>query len=145
MRYLLHASQSFEIPNRQPYLYKVFHLYFLPRKPERNNIPLVPLGKCDLDILFITGHTDKVNDYLENMIQTIPEKTIVITSCKGSAFQKYAASKNIFVPKQKTPFCEIHDGAPYGFGFKISDPELDFYNAKGSIEDKLLSVYYRLT
>jgi len=145
MRYLLHASQSSEIPARQLYLYKVFHLYFLPRRPERNNIPLVPLGKCDLDILFITGHTDKVKDYLENMIQTIPEETIVITSCIGSAFKEFASLKKIFVPKQKTPLCVIHNGEPYGFGFQISDPELDFYNAKGSIENKLLSVYDCLT
>lgn len=145
MRYLLHASQSTEIPARQLYLYKVFHLYFLPRRQERNNIPLVPLGKCDLDILFITGHTDNVKDYLENMIQTIPEEIIVITSCIGSAFKEFASLKKIFVPKQKTPLCVIHNGEPYGFGFQISDPELDFYNAKGSIENKLLSVYDCLT
>ena len=144
MRYLLHKSRFAELDARRLYLYYVFHMYFHLGKSEGDFIPLLPFGKFDLDVLFITGHTNEVNNYLGNMIQTIPEQTIVITSCIGWSFQKYTSSKEIFIPKLKTPYCEIRDGTPFGFGFQISDPELNFYNANGSIEDRLKSAYVRI-
>lgn len=61
MRYLLHKSQAHELEARQEYLFDIFHLYFLPGKPEGSYIPLIPVGTKGLDVLFITGHTTYVH------------------------------------------------------------------------------------
>lgn len=93
MRYLLHQSQLNELNGRQAYLYDIFQVYFLPGKPEGSYIPLVPLGIKGPDVLFITGHTHQVRDYLGGYINQIPEHCIVITSCMGHSFKKFAVKK----------------------------------------------------
>lgn len=144
MRYLLHQNQLHELSGRQSYLYDVFHLYFLPGKPEGSYIPLLPLGNSDLNILFITGHTNQVRDYLEEYINQIPEQCIVITSCMGRYFKKFTFKKEIFVPNLHQDLCLLRKGMAYGFEFDISDAELDFYNASGSIEERIRLAYDHL-
>lgn len=144
MRYLLHETQRGELRARQQYLFDVFRMYFLPGKPEGGFIPLVPVGTGCPDILFITGHTDCVGNYLQDTIEGIPEKTIVITSCFGQLFRSYTAKKVIYVPDLKQPLCRLRDGRPYGFDFSISDAELDFYNSSGTVIDRVKSAYDRL-
>ena len=144
MRYLLHESQLNELAARRVYLYDIFRLYFLPRNQERGYIPFIPLGTKDPDVLFITGHTDQVQDYLENMIDYIPEKSIVITSCFGMLFHKYISKKDIYVPNSCLIYCPLRDGKPFGFDFFISDAELDFYNAAGDTMARIQTAYERL-
>ena len=144
MRYLLHETQQRELHARQQYLRDVFRMYFLPGKPEGGFIPLKPVGTGSPDILFITGHTNYVGDYLSWAAKSIPEKTIVITSCMGRSFKKYTAKREIYVPDLKQPLCLLRDGLPYGFDFKISDAELDLYNATGTITERIRSAYKRL-
>lgn len=141
MRYLVHKSQAAEIPARQSYLYDIFHLYFLPGKPEGSFIPLIPVGKKGLDILFITGHNDQVVGYLSSYFRTIPEKRIVITSCFGGSFEPWAIKKAVYVPKNASPLCVLRKGEAFGFSFPISDAELNFYNADGDFETKLKTAY----
>lgn len=144
MRYLLHQTQYSELQARQAYLYDAFHMYFLPGKPEGEYIPLMPLGSRLPDVLFITGHADLVCAYLESAIKGIPEKTIVITTCFGKAFKKYTANKTIYVPSVTEKYCYFRDGAVYGFGFDISDAELDFYNTSGDVMDRVKQAYIKL-
>jgi hypothetical protein len=144
MRYLLHKSQSHELDGRKDYLYDIFRLYFIPDETEDNYLSLHTVGKSDLDYLFITGHIYHVKAYLTKRIREIPENTIVITSCIGREFRVFASMKEIYVPNTDGQLCEIRDGQPYGFKFNISDAELDFYNAKGTILDRLNSAYVRL-
>ena len=144
MRYLLHETQRRELQERQQYLFDVFRMYFLPGIPEGGFIPLKPVGTDCPDILFITGHTDCVRDYLSRTAKSIPEKTIVITSCMGRSFKKYAAGKEIYAPDLKQPLCLLRDGRPYGFDFEISDAELDLYNSTGTIFERIRSAYERL-
>lgn len=144
MRYLLHETQRRELQGRQQYLFDVFRMYFLPGKPEGGFIPLTPVGMDNPDILFITGHCDDVGEYLSWAAKNIPEKTIVITSCMGWSFKTFAESKEIYVPNLQQPLCRYRDGRPYGFGFEISDAELDFYNATGTIMERIQSAYERL-
>ena len=143
MRYLLHAEQLQELSARQEYLYDITKLYFLPGPPEGSYIPLHPVGMIGPDILFITGHTDQVEKHLDEWINRIPEKTLVITSCFGNTFKRFAGKKILYVPPSKS-ICTIRKGAPFGFGFNISDVELDFYNAKGNIKERVRSAYTRL-
>lgn len=144
MRYLLHQSQTSELPARKDYLYDIFHMYFLPRKSEGSYIPLTPVGTIGLDILFITGHTNQVQEYLTAFFDEIPEKTIVITSCFGEVFKQHASKKSIYVPDLRNHLCQLRDGKPFGFDFDISDAELDLYNTKGEIMERVRSVYDKL-
>lgn len=144
MRYLLHQSQLNELRGRQSYLYDIFQMYFLPGKPEGSYTPLIPLGAKEPDVLFITGHTHQVQDYLDTYIKQIPEHYIVITSCFGHWFKKYASQKTIFVPDLHRDYCLLRDGSVYGFGFDITDAELDFYNSTGDVMSRIKSAYYQL-
>lgn len=144
MRYLLHESQVNELVSRKIYLYDVFHIFFLPGHPEGRYIPLSPIGVKGPSILFITGHTNYVQEYLDSNIAEIPEKTIVITSCFGVSFKKYASKKTIFVPDGAGSLCLLRDGTPFGFNFDISDSELNLYNAPGEIMNRIKSAYKAL-
>ncbi len=141
MRYLLHQSQYKEIAGRRDFLYDIFHLYFLPRASEGKYIPLIPLGSTDLDLLFITGHINHVDNYLRTHIETISESTLVVTTCCSQILKKYTKRKQIYVPDIDVPFCYYHDGTPYGFQFNLSDSELNFYNAIGDITTRLKNGY----
>ena len=105
---------------------------------------MTPVGTCSPDVIFITGHTGHVESYLRSAVRSIPEKTIVITSCMGQSFKKYAARKEIYVPDLKKPLCLLRDGRPYGFDFEISDAELDLYNSSGTITERIQTAYERL-
>lgn len=144
MRYLLQTEQVDELHARQVFLYDIFCLYFIPGISARGFIPLNPVGQCSIDVLFITGHADAVEEYLTGMIQSIPEKAIVITSCMGSNFKKFASNKEIYVPSIDCSLCKLRDGRPYGFDFAISDCELDLYNSSGTIKERIQSAYRRL-
>ena len=144
LRYLVHESQRWEIHGRQMYLYDVFHLFFLPLRQETKYISLSPIGHVDLNILFITGHINQVYSYISENIDTIPEDIIVATTCFPQKLSKYKRKKTIFVPDTRSNLCFIHRGEPYGFLFDITDAELDFYNATGSIIERLQSTYSKL-
>ena len=141
MRYLLHKTQYAELTARQEYLYSAFKMYFLPGKPEGNYIPLSPVGSSGTDVLFVTGHTSQVQEYLNDEFDNIPEATIVITSCCGLTFKKYALNKIVYVPSTNKLLCVLRNGKPYGFDFKISDAELDFHNASGSVLERIKKSY----
>lgn len=141
MRYLLHESQLNETAARKDYLFDVFRMYFLPGIPEGRYTPLIPIGEKGPDILFITGHTNSVFLHLDKTLSNIPEKTIVITSCYGDRFKKFAHKKKIYVPNLPKELCQVRSGKPYGFNFDISDAELDFYNAQGDIMERIKSAY----
>lgn len=144
MRYLIHESQAAEIPGRNSYLYDIFHLYFLPSKSEGGYISLIPLGTSDPDILFITGHVDQVESYLQSHIKMIPEKTIVATTCMSERLKKYSRKKDIYVPDLEGILCTIRNGELYGFDFNPSDAELNLYRANGDIYKKIDMAYRKL-
>lgn len=141
MRYLLHESQRQEISGRCEFLYDILHLYFLPRTSEGSYIPLLPLGTYDLDILFITGHANHVEEYLNKYIKTIPETIIVATTCLPQNLKKYTNQKQIYVPDIDGQYCYYHDGKPYGFRFNPTDSELNFYNSTGDILSRIKNGY----
>ena len=144
MQYLVHKSRKNEIPSRKEYLYDIFKLYFWPIKTEGDYIVLAPMGASTPDIMFITGHTDEIEKYLKTFFINISEKMIVITSCMGNKFKKYAKQKTIYIPDIDSDFCELRDGQAFGFGFYISDAELNFYNTKGNIATRIKSAYKKL-
>lgn len=145
MRCLVHETQYRTIASRCTYLYDIFHLYFLPHETEHHFIQLKPVGQRGESILFITGHQNQVDYFLRHAGKDTPEDTIVITSCMSAAFAKYTFGKRLYVPRNIGPLCKLRDGKVYGFDFDISDEELDFYNASGSVWDRLEKSYWRIT
>lgn len=137
-------SQIHELAARQQYLYDVYRLFFIPTESEGDYIPLLPVGAKGPEVLFITGHTSQVANYLENFIGQIPEKTLVVTSCFGGNFKKYAVRKNVYVPRNGLDFCLIRRGKAFGFDFDISDAELGFYNATGGLIERIKAAYSML-
>lgn len=87
---------------------------------------------------------NQVNSYMDRYIETVPEEIIVVTTCFASRLLYYKRAKTIFVPKGDSDFCYIRKGIPYGFSFDITDAELDFYNAAGSIMERIQSAYDQL-
>lgn len=144
MRYLINKAQYSELKGRQIYLYDIFKLYFITGQLEGSYIPLIPVGTKGPDVLFIIGHTNWVIEYLSTYIEQISEHYIVITSCMGYSFKKFARTKEIYVPDINRNFCPILNGKAYGFEFDITDVELNFYNASGSIEERIRSAYHHL-
>jgi hypothetical protein len=141
LRYLLHESQRQELSGRCEFLYDIFHLYFLPRTSEGRYIPLIPLGLTNLEILFITGHANHVEEYLRTHIKEIPEKIIVATTCFPQNLKKYSKQKQIYVPDINGQYCYYYDGKFYGFRFNPTDSELNFYNSTGDILKRIESGY----
>ena len=94
--------------------------------------------------MYFSLHTNYVADYMEIYHRQIPEHCIVVTSCLGRTFKKYTFQKQFYVPDLKADYCYLHSGIPYGFGFNISDAELDFYNAQGNIWERLEVAYCKL-
>lgn len=105
---------------------------------------MIPIGAKGPDILFITGHANLVENYLQSNIMKIPEKTIIATTCLPDKLKKFKHKKNIYVPDIDGMFCYIRNGKQYGFDFDPSDAELNMYNATGSIFQKIEAGYRRL-
>lgn len=99
------------------------------------------MGNYNLDILFITGHINHIEEYLNTYIKTIPETIIVATTCLSHNLKKYTKQKQIYVPNINGRYCYYHDGKPYGFGFDPTDSELNFYNSTGDIFTRIESGY----
>lgn len=130
MRYLLEKSKFQEIPARCDYLYDIFHLYFLPRNKIDGFIPLVPLGTAEPSILFIIGHHNTVKNFLIKNINTLIEDTIVIISCLTKTFSIFKQSnKTLYISMTDNDYSYTYLGSDYGFGFDITESELNFYNS----------------
>ncbi|WP_156065366.1 hypothetical protein [Faecalibacterium prausnitzii] len=95
-------------------------------------------------MLFITGHTNFVWEYMLSPIHQLPERRVVITSCFGNIFKKFSCDCEIYVPNFCQDLCQLRSGIPYGFQFDISDAELCFYNTPGTIEKRIHAAYKQL-
>ena len=149
MRYLLPLEQRAELSGRQAYLFGIFHVYFVVTHVDHGFMTLVPFPFTSdyPSILFITGHTDQVYRYLSSQIQRISESSIVITSCFGGIFSVFSRDRNIYVPAESGhhSFCFLRDGKLFGFEFDISDAELNLYNSRGNLSERILSSYVSLS
>ena len=149
MRYLLPLEQRAELSGRQAYLFGIFHVYFVVTHVDHGFMTLVPFPFTDHypSILFITGHADQVYRYLECQFQEVSESSIVITSCFSRIFSSFSRDRTIYVPAESEyhAFCFLRDGKLFGFDFDISDAELNLYNSRGSLHDRILSAYVPLS
>ena len=131
MKYLVAESQAYEIPGRQEYLYDIFHLFFIPQNTIDGFIPLTPLGVAEPSILFLVGHYDQIAKYLAHNADQIEEKTIVFITCYANYLKIYKKNKvKWFTSFSKNEISYCYAGDNYGFGFEITESELNFYNSK---------------
>ncbi len=131
MKYLVAETQAYEIPGRQEYLYDIFHLFFIPQNTIDGFIPLTPLGVAESSILFVVGHYDQIAKYLAHNIDQIEDQTIVFITCYANHLKKYKKNKATWFmsfSKNKISYCYAGDN--YGFGFEITESELNFYNSR---------------
>ncbi|WP_411336512.1 hypothetical protein [Ruminococcus gauvreauii] len=131
MKYLVAETQAYEIPGRQEYLYDIFHLFFIPQDTIDGFILLTPLGVAESSILFVVGHYDQIAKYLAHNIDQIEEKTIVFITCYANHLKIYKKNKATwFTSFSKNEISYCYAGDNYGFGFEITESELNFYNSR---------------
>ena len=131
MKYLVAETQAYEIPGRLEYLYDIFHLYFMPQNTIDGFIPLTPLGVAEPSILFVVGHYDQIAKYLDQNNDQIKEKTIVFITCYANHLKTYKKNKATwFTSFSKDEISYCYAGDKYGFGFAITESELNFYNSR---------------
>lgn len=131
MRYLVAETQAHEIPGRQEYLYDIFHLFFIPQNTINGFILLSPVGVSELSILFVVGHYDQIAKYLAYNIDQIEEKIIILITCYANCLKIYKKNKaEWFTSFSKNEISYCYAGDNYGFGFEITESELNFYNSK---------------
>lgn len=131
MRYLLENRQKDEIVERAKFLYDVFKLYMLNKREDEGFRVLESLPSNALDIFIIIGHDKTVYSYLKKNMDKIHEINVIVISCNTDEIKKIQfKDKNIFVSKNIKGSTECRTGIDYGFGFPITDSELDLYNSK---------------
>ena len=130
MRYFIQSNNVGDVLARRAYIEEVTHLYFF----QQHNVvqdyivlqsfPLTTLP----DICLIYGHNYSVAKLLED--EEIYEKNIFIISClKWLGKHLTVKGKNIYIAPQKDSLVNLRFGEAYGFGFEISDAELNVYNS----------------
>lgn len=136
MRYILDPLFTSEVDARIKYLYKTFHLYFVPMIPyskyDNKKAVLISFPFCvEADICMICGHNNFVACILQNQENEIYETNIYIISCAKKYHEFYNVSgKNVFIVNQMDEYAYTYYGKDYGFGFDITDSELNMYNCK---------------
>lgn len=148
MRIILPKDKETEIKARLEYLFGVFNLYFMVKREDNYCIELTSIPYNTLDYLLIIGHNGFVERYMINRKDTMREENIVLISCelKILRYSNLFSDKNIYVSQESYQYGQTtcYKGQDYGFEFNISDAELDLYNSKENIDNKISNVFVLL-
>lgn len=133
MRYLLCKSEEDGLNHRIEYIFDIFKLYAI-KTGETNKFIVLETFPFKTStsypkVLFIIGHSEDVNKYLEKNIADMTENIILTITCfpnKLKRFLKY--NKQIYSSKNKNGITEKYKGDNWGFKFDISYSEIDLYN-----------------
>lgn len=137
MKYLLDEELVSEVDQRQKYIYDVFKLYTLVTYNNTNFIKFSSIPSSELDILMIIGHDVTVENFLRYNNNEIKENTIIIISCNASKFKKYLRNKEIYISLNDDEITTKRDGKDYNFDFDVTESEINLYNSKGSLVERL--------
>lgn len=131
MRYLLGEKQISEIEERKKYIYNVFKIYLLEKEKVGGFVVLESVPTNALDIFLIVGHTDEVFSYIRDNKKFINEKYIIVITCYAECIKSLdLTDKEVYISYQSQRYSLYRNGIDYGFGFKITDSELNLYNAR---------------
>lgn len=148
MRFIIPTSKREERLARQKYLYDIFKVYFIENTKVEEYIELVSFPEKEYDYLLILGHNGFVERYLSNHESEISEMNIVILSCEidSTYIENLLSEKNVFISKETHNDGEItcYEGKPYGFSFEITDTELNLFNSKGSVSQRIAETFIKV-
>lgn len=148
MRYFLRYGNKTETLARREYLEQTFHLWFVEKEIIGSFVVFesVPIS-AGSDICLIYGHNTEVATLLKNYQNSIHEKNIYIIACLTNNPKDFIVPcKKVYIAPQKNgEGVKLRKGSEFGFGFDISDVELNLFNSKiQDMHDKLTSVFERI-
>lgn len=148
MRYLLRIGNAFEVSVRREFLEQSFHLWFIQKGTIGQFIVLESFPPLtEKEICLVYGHNTEVANLLKDHRESIPEKNIFIIACLPNDPKEFIVpDKSVFIaPQEKHEGVKLRKGDEFGFGFDISDMELNIFNSRiKNIYDKLVAVFDRI-
>lgn len=167
MIYILQHSYKKEYTNfneeifaRKEYLYNIFNLYFIIKEtvyfttsiifPNYYIIESFPFNSMN-NFCIIIGDTDFVMEYINTHKKDFNQKILIIITCtknrviEMNMLLSTLKCKAIYLTKQNDNEADYYNGSKWGFNFKITQSELDFYNSnKNDIIKKLNESFERI-
>lgn len=137
MTYIIPLENREELKGRLEYLYDVFNLYFTVKKIQDKYFYLESIPKNSLDCFFMKDHNYKVYEFLEKKWKKIKEKRIFLITCDFDGSNLKVRRKKVYIVKNKSSLQHEYNGEDYGMKFKITEFELNLFNSKKSIEERL--------
>jgi len=136
MRYLLCKSEEDSLNHRIEYIFDIFKLYAIKTEETNKFIVLETFpfktSTSYPEVLFIIGHSEDVNIYLERNIPDMKENIILTITCFPNKLKKFLKyNKQIYSSKNKRGITHKYKGDDWGFKFDISDSEINLYNNRG--------------
>lgn len=143
MRYIFLTNKITleEKKSRKDFIEKVTNLYFIPVEYE-DRIEYISIPSSAYDCLFIVGHNIYVRKYL--LDNNIPEKNIVIVSCKIKLNSKFKKNKTIYVSYNKDGKTNFYNGKDWGLYFYVSKEELKLINSTGAFIDRVENYFRKM-
>lgn len=149
-----------EILGRKEYLYNIFKLYFVIKKtvyfkkslifPQYYILESFP-PKCMNNFFVIVGDTNFVIDYINTHKKDFDGKILIIITCikdnkkKINRLLSALKCESIYLTRQINDEADYYDGSKWGFNFKITISELDFYNSnKNNVIERLDENFERI-
>ena len=149
-----------EIVGRKDYLYNIFKLYFVIKKtvylngnftlPQYYILESFPFNSMN-NFYVVVGDTNFVIEYIKTHKEEFMKKTLVVITCvkynkkKLNNLLSTLKCSSIYLTRQNNNEADYYDGSKWGFNFKITLSELDFYNSnKSTIIEKLNENFERI-
>lgn len=143
MRYVVLKSNIslLEKKSRLDYIQKVTNMYYIPYDIQ-GGIEYISIPPSMNDCLLIIGHNKDVKSYMLRNI--IPEKNVVIVSCKFDIKKKIKSIKNIYVTYDEYGKTDYYDGKEWNLFFDISKEELKLINSNGDFLERIKKYFRRI-
>lgn len=149
-----------EIVGRKDYLYNIFKLYFVIKKtvylngnftlPQYYILESFPFNSMN-NFYVVVGDTNFIIEYINTHKEEFMKKTLVVITCvkynkkKLNNLLSTLKCSSIYLTRQNNDEADYYDGSKWGFDFKITLSELDFYNSnKSTIIEKLNENFERI-
>lgn len=145
MRCLILGTLCNTTDARRIYLEKATKLWFIVKKHETYD-ELVSFPDYIGDVAFVVGHTNAVDEH-SSVIMSLKERILVFVTCFGYRMQRYGVKtgKILYSTILEDNKAEQYDGREFGFDFKITKSEIEFYNYKKlSLMDRIDKAFVRI-
>jgi len=143
MRYIVLSNglTQEEIYHRKAFIEKSVGVYFIS-KPIYGGIEFTSIPSTLYDCIMIVGHNCSVKRYI--LLNSIPERNIVIVSCLVIFNKTITKKKNIYVSFNNEGITNFYDGKEWNLNFNISEVELKLINGSENIMTKIEKNFRRI-